>query len=1023
MTPSEQVVQQMQAADMPPLPAGHPRLDGKVHRFGPQKKGWYVAREFTLASGKLILNGAFGIFQGENRNTIKFKVDGNISDSEQAEYVRKQREYEAKEEAVRQRDIDMAANRAKDQWGKSVEVDAHMHPYLLRKQVPSYGLRVFAGKQLVIPMWSEGGTGARMMGLQKIDDAGTKLYNTGMDKCGAAYPIGLVDASPELIAVGEGYATCAAVHLVSGSPVVAAFDAGSIIHVARALRKAYPHAHLLFLADDDYLLIPRFTERLLTDFNVSCGADIAIDGQSHEVTADDGETVSVTAWWRTCSEGMDYIETDLRKGRMNRHYTYKNAGITACRAAAREVGNASVVAPDFANRNGEKWTDFNDLQVEQSLDALASQINAAVSTALKPRVLADSASLPAAQQPNNIPAFDDSGDSLYDQAVDIVLKNRRASISLVQRHLRIGYNRAARLIETMEQGGVVSAMQSNGNRTILVSSASPAPSAELMGSSLPAQLSHNTQPIQASSLLSQDEVSDSDVPAWVDDAPAVDALPPPAPSEGAAEIVGLVPLKWVLSHCALIQGTTDIWDAVNKMRIKKPAFIAMVGKDAAKDWDAHAERRSISPRNLPKLVRGVAKENGGAGDDGMTRMLDRYTLLYGTKSVWDADKKVVINFDAMALARGELAVRWLQHPLRLEKDHDKLVFDPTQKVDPDTHINMFEGFQIKPRHDDTKAALALRLLESLCSSEANGAEVFVWVLKWLAYPLQHPGAKMQTGLLFFGEKQGTGKSLFFEGIIKPIYGKHGATGGQSQLDAAYSAWRSQKLYVLFEEILSRQDKYSSFGLVKHLITGRDTPITQKFKDDRFEDNHLNVVMLSNEFQAVPIEPEDRRFQVVEAKTMLDLALLNELAAQLENGLVEAFYDFLLRYPLDGFGPHTKPIMTASKQRMIEFGRPDWEVFYIEWSMGGLSVPYCSCRSEHLFIVYERFCSRYHFRALSLKKFSELISSRLKRDRQWIKFGTKDKNLWTIFHVPSEKGLTNSEQCLAFKNAADIKDED
>ena len=63
-------------------------------------------------------------------------------------------------------------------------------------------------------------------------------------------------------------------------------------------------------------------------------------------------------------------------------------------------------------------------------------------------------------------------DAMYDQAVQVVLKNRRASISLVQRHLRIGYNRAARLLEQMEQSGVVSPMQSNGNRDILVPAAS-----------------------------------------------------------------------------------------------------------------------------------------------------------------------------------------------------------------------------------------------------------------------------------------------------------------------------------------------------------------------------------------------------------------------------------------------------------------------------------------------------------------------------------------------------------------------
>jgi len=63
--------------------------------------------------------------------------------------------------------------------------------------------------------------------------------------------------------------------------------------------------------------------------------------------------------------------------------------------------------------------------------------------------------------------YGNEADPLYDQAVEIVLKNRRASISLVQRHLRIGYNRAARLLEDMERAGMVSAMQSNGNREIL----------------------------------------------------------------------------------------------------------------------------------------------------------------------------------------------------------------------------------------------------------------------------------------------------------------------------------------------------------------------------------------------------------------------------------------------------------------------------------------------------------------------------------------------------------------------------
>lgn len=500
----------------------------------------------------------------------------------------------------------------------------------------------------------------------------------------------------------------------------------------------------------------------------------------------------------------------------------------------------------------------------------------------------------------------------------------------------------------------------------------------------------------------------------------------PAPLDGSAkaDVVGLVQLDWALEHYALVQGSTDVWDSLNKLRMKRAAFIAMMGKDGAKAWEAHTERRSISPRNLPKLVRGVAvaSHQGGAGGDDIVMMLDRYTLLYPTKTVWDAEKKTIASYDAVALARGaELTARWLGHPMRLEKDLDKLVFDPTQRVDLNTHINMFEGFPLTPKKDEAKAELVLELLYILCSSEDNAKDVFEWVLRWLAYPLQHPGAKMQTALLFFGHKQGTGKSLFFEGIVKPIYGEHGATGGQHQLESTYTVWRSQKLYVLFEEILSRQDKYSHFGLVKHLITGRDTPISQKFKDDRTEANHLNCVMLSNEFQAVPLEPDDRRFLVVDVRRDLDPGLLAKIKAVLNDGLIEAFYAFLLSYPLGDFDPHTKPLMTDSKRRVIRFGLPAWESFYEAWSGGELDAPFCSCLSEDLYLVYDRWCNRYGERSMSMTKFGELMATRVDKSRQHVALGVGTKKLRTVFKVPIEEEESLSKQCQRFRDLADIKE--
>ena len=69
---------------------------------------------------------------------------------------------------------------------------------------------------------------------------------------------------------------------------------------------------------------------------------------------------------------------------------------------------------------------------------------------------------------------DGEQDPLYDQAVRIVVESRKASISGVQRRLKIGYNRAARMIETMEATGLVGPLQSNGMREVLA----PAPPEE-----------------------------------------------------------------------------------------------------------------------------------------------------------------------------------------------------------------------------------------------------------------------------------------------------------------------------------------------------------------------------------------------------------------------------------------------------------------------------------------------------------------------------------------------------------------
>jgi S-DNA-T family DNA segregation ATPase FtsK/SpoIIIE len=84
--------------------------------------------------------------------------------------------------------------------------------------------------------------------------------------------------------------------------------------------------------------------------------------------------------------------------------------------------------------------------------------------------------LRASGEPNYIDGLLDgpAGEPLYDQAVRIVTETRKASISGIQRRLKIGYNRAARMVETMEEAGIVGTLQSNGFREVLAPPPPPA---------------------------------------------------------------------------------------------------------------------------------------------------------------------------------------------------------------------------------------------------------------------------------------------------------------------------------------------------------------------------------------------------------------------------------------------------------------------------------------------------------------------------------------------------------------------
>jgi putative DNA primase/helicase len=432
-----------------------------------------------------------------------------------------------------------------------------------------------------------------------------------------------------------------------------------------------------------------------------------------------------------------------------------------------------------------------------------------------------------------------------------------------------------------------------------------------------------------------------------------------------------ITLEDALKRYALVFPSGDVWDTHEKTKVKVAAFKRVVGKKVSSSWLDSGNKRQVSESDL-KAAADAAKK---AGVRGIEEALERFTYLEPSRNVWDGMLREIVPIENLKCVMPEAFDFWNKSIERKVVLQSNLVFDPTQSVDPETHINMFRGLPLTPESDDAKCEGIRQMMFTLCNQDN---EVWDWLKKWLAYPLQHVGAKMDTAVLMHSETQGSGKSMLFDGVMRPIYGEYGATLGQHQMESQYTDWQSNLLYGLFEEIFSRSKKYSQMGTVKQMVTGDKTRIEKKFVSGWEEANHMNCIFLSNELQPFPVEPSDRRFLVVWPNWKLPEDLQKKVGHEIENGGPQAFMAWLQRLDLTGFDRRSKPPMTDAKRRLIDFGLPSWEVFFREWSAGNLDAPYQTCLSDDLFVVYDNWCKAGHERTIPREKFSSALSVKITR---------------------------------------------
>lgn len=328
----------------------------------------------------------------------------------------------------------------------------------------------------------------------------------------------------------------------------------------------------------------------------------------------------------------------------------------------------------------------------------------------------------------------------------------------------------------------------------------------------------------------------------------------------------------------------------------------------------------------------------------------RYSLIYGGKgAMFDhADRILVHKDDVLNITPDHCWREWKTRSDRSVVRIDEVGFDPTEQSAA-IRCNLWGGWPTVAAPGVCDNLLAL--LRYLCSGDDSTGALAAWVLKWLAYPIQHPGAKMHSAVVVHGP-QGTGKSRFFEAVAD-IYGEYGLVLDQGAIEDRFNSdWASKRLFVLADEIVARQDMYHIKNRLKTFITGKTIRINPKSLTAYTESNHMNLVFLSNEKMPLALENDDRRHCVIWTPPKPPDAFFADVNAEVDAGGVAALHHFLQHLDLGDFRPWTYPPMTNSKADLIALGVGSEERFIDEWRAGEIGKPFCPCASSQLYAAYK-----------------------------------------------------------------------
>lgn len=240
------------------------------------------------------------------------------------------------------------------------------------------------------------------------------------------------------------------------------------------------------------------------------------------------------------------------------------------------------------------------------------------------------------------------------------------------------------------------------------------------------------------------------------------------------------------------------------------------------------------------------------------------------------------------------AKRWLAD--RKRRSYSGIEFFPTASGEDCTpgYLNLWRGFAVEPRPGGSYAIFRDHLLNNVCDGDV---ELYTWVFGWFAHLMQRPRERVGTALVMRG-KMGTGKTKIGEVMGSLIRAHYFAVDDPRYVTGQFNAHMSSCLLLQAEEAVWAGDKAAE-GRLKGLVTSKFQMIEAKGIDPIRIDNHVRLMMTSNEDWVIPAGKDERRFCVLDInpRCAQNTDYFREMDEQMDAGGREALLYDLLHFDL------------------------------------------------------------------------------------------------------------------------------